>query len=255
MPQPYSLVPSIRGKIKLIVMVFDQSEPSYISILKELDKKLSAGTQVLILNIESNYRDELLKEKWSKRIIIDMNLNSNFSRWIRDPFITFVKGKETLLVTEFLHNTSSHNQELAEHIDKIYDTTPVEKIVEVNQADWFDAAGGNVLADQKYIFIGWNDFYKTMNQLYLKEQCKSFEECYTSTKNKILGLLNQENSTFEEVIVIGEPLKNRKNVLMRAFTEEVPSFSLFDHHIWKSPDKMKDLNGMDFIVHMGAAPI
>lgn len=241
--QEYSLVPSIRGKIKLIVMVFDQSETSYIAILKELDKKLPAGAMILLLTKNELQRQTLIKETWSTRINLETKPNSGLSRWVRDPFIVFYEQDSGLLLNEFF----KPRQNIANHI--IIEQN--EGSVLVEKADWFDAAGGNILTDQNNIFIGWNHFRMTMNRLYDKNNGRHIDDYFDYTKSEILNYINRGHSTYDKVIIIGEPAPEMK-IVERSLSEKKKP-TLFDVSLWKtSVQNMDDTTSDELTVHIDA---
>lgn len=242
MSKPYSLVTSIRGKIKLIVMVFDQSEKSYLSILKELDKKLPAGAMILLLTKNELHRQALITQrKWSTRINFDTPSSSGLSRWVRDPFLTFYAQDSQLLLNDFF----KPGQNLANHI-----ISNKAELGLFERSDWFDAAGGNILTDQNYVFIGWNHFQKTMIQLREKKLCQHDDDCYRCAKIEILKYINRGYSTFDKVIIIGEPATGI-NFGERSMAK-VKKPTLFDFSLWKTSVQPMEKASDELTVHIDA---
>jgi len=226
-------------------MVFDQSEPSYISILKELDKKLSAGTIILVLSKNDTHLEALKKGNWSKRIKVVEKTNSGLSKWVRDPFLVFNKKENQIFVNEFFKDRKKPNLNLASHLNE------VDQLIDFEYVKWFDAAGGNVLTDNKYVFIGWNHFSKTMNKLH-GEDCEDLDDCYRHTQEQILKLLNRENSTFKELIVIGRPAVEKTTIERSITAKAFKELTLFDSSLWKTSVKSMDTNSDEFTVHIDA---
>lgn len=236
----YVFVPSIRGKIKLLLMVFEAGEPAYVSILKQLDKKLSSETQILVLPQLDSDKAILNRAGLSPRVQIYDKSNNLLSRWVRDPFICFVDNTQRILIYQFILVRSDHNHHLAKHLEQMA-IFPIA----TRHDGWFDVDGGNLLTDRKHIFIGWPDFQRTMAAL-----CASDEkDCYSKTKRRIIEELNsgKENDTFSEVIVIGD-VADRS---LERGTEKlfVTESRLFDPELWKTlPDA--DLVNVKFAPHI-----
>ena len=191
------LIPTVRGKIKLMVMVFDPSEASYWNILRQLDRQLSKWTDIMVFTRTEEDRDILKKGKWSRRIKIKENTLTGLSPWVRDSFFSFVSDNQLAKIIEFKRKPSEPNPELAETIAG--NEVPVEEF------DWFIAEGGNILIDENYVIIGWNDFQNMISYLHSKKECSALDDCFSDVRDKILSLLNHGGNQYKEVIVIGQP--------------------------------------------------
>ena len=113
-------VPSIRGKIKQIILVYDSTNKSFVSIIQQLQEKLANDVQIIIyLRHDSDLKD-FKHVKFKKNIAISKKFNSNLSQWVRDAIITFTDGKELKLILEFANEGDLNplNDGLAEHISQ-----------------------------------------------------------------------------------------------------------------------------------------
>ncbi|MEM1137316.1 MAG: hypothetical protein AAGI07_15870 [Bacteroidota bacterium] len=232
------LVPSIRGKIKTMVMGFEANEPHYIAILEQLDKKMSKHTEIVIFCRSKADLRTLQNNnnwKWTKRMKFSGNFLSNLSRWIRDPLLAINKNGQLSEIIELNSQAGIANyliQGLAEHISM--QISAPEKNATILNVGWFEADGGNILVDQNFILIGWNDFQKIMIALYQKNRCINIPTCYRTTKQEILNVFNQGTSTYTEVIIIGEPPRlplgtSKKNYLMHKHR-----LKLFTTDLWRT---------------------
>jgi hypothetical protein len=227
----YVFVPSIRGEIKLLLMVFEAGEPAYVSILAQLDNKLSPQTKILILPQSDDDQKTIKGAGLSERVQVYDKSNNKISQWVRDAFISFTGENQKILIYQFRLVKNDHNHHLVEHLAEM-EIYPVE----AKNEDWFDVDGGNLLTDRKHIFIGWPDFQRTMAMV-----CNGSDaDCIGKTKLKIIETLNSGNGTFEKVIVIGNTAGNtfKRGVIKSQATGS----GLFNPELWKSLDGIDQIN-------------